>query len=74
MNRPRDHRFAPGASVLGGAAGGLSYEGLMRDAMATEERLRRQQQPGRIRIVPRSQMQSRRPEAGRQEQARIAGQ
>jgi hypothetical protein len=28
----------PGVSVLGGAAAGLSYEGVLRDAMAREQR------------------------------------
>jgi len=30
-------RIMPGASVLGGAAGGLSYEGAVHDAMARDE-------------------------------------
>jgi hypothetical protein len=31
--------LAPGASVLGGAASGLSYEGVLRDALAREGRM-----------------------------------
>ncbi|NOG68856.1 hypothetical protein [Roseicella sp. DB1501] len=80
MDRRRDQRFAPGASVLGGAAGGLSYEGLMRDAVAVEERSR-WHEAGRIRILPRRQVQApiqapvqvQVSEPDHQDQARIAG-
>lgn len=37
----------PGGSALGGAAGGLSYEGACRDAVALEEQLRRAEAAGR---------------------------
>lgn len=44
-------RFAPGTSVLGGAAAGLSYEGCLRDALACEEWERRRE-AGRSRHAP----------------------
>ena len=64
--------IVPGASVLGGAAGGLSYEGTLRDALAAEDRARRRE-AGRSRPVPRVVVQSPRAEADLQDQARIAG-
>ena len=70
MRRPERLPFAPGASVLGGAAGGLSYEGIMRDAVAAEDRARRKEaghNPG----LPHIQVQAAPPELA--EQARIAG-
>ena len=70
MRRPERLPFAPGASVLGGAAGGLSYEGMMRDAMAAEERGRRRE-TGHGRDLPHVQVQ--RPELAKAEQARVAG-
>ena len=70
MRRPERLPFAPGASVLGGAAGGLSYEGIMRDAMAVDERARRQE-VGHDLGLPRVQVQ--RPELARADQARVAG-
>ncbi|TDH58125.1 hypothetical protein E2C06_34190 [Dankookia rubra] len=70
MRRLERLPFAPGASVLGGAAGGLSYEGMMRDAMAAEERSRRQE-VGHGAALPRVQVQ--RPVMAKAEQARIAG-
>ncbi|WP_431270204.1 hypothetical protein [Dankookia sp. P2] len=70
MRRPERLPFVPGASVLGGAAGGLSYEGLMRDAMAAEERSRRHE-AGHSLGLPRVQVQ--RPESAKAEQARVAG-
>lgn len=73
MVRQDRRPFAPGASVLGGAAGGLSYEGMMRDAIAAEERARRQE-AGWSRGAPRAPVQLQRPEADRSSQARIAGQ
>jgi hypothetical protein len=73
MDRHGRRPFVPGASVLGGASCGLSYEGLMRDAVAQEERSRRLE-AGRSRMMPRAQVQSPRPEAARSAQARIAGQ
>jgi hypothetical protein len=54
-------RFGPGTSVLGGAAGGLSYEGCLRDAIARDERARRQQ-AGQRRPVPPQQQQAARPD------------
>jgi hypothetical protein len=45
------HPILPGNSLLGGAAGGLSYEGVLRDAMAAEERERRRE-AGRLRDAP----------------------
>ncbi len=44
-------RFVPGASVLGGAAAGLTYEGCLHDAMAREERQRRRE-AGHSRAAP----------------------
>ena len=70
MRRLERLPFAPGVSVLGGAAGGLSYEGLMRDAMAAEERSRRQE-AGHSVALPRVQVQ--RPEVAKAAQARMAG-
>ena len=70
MGRPERLPFAPGASVLGGAAGGLSYEGMMRDAMAAEERSRRQE-VGHSLGMPKLQVQ--RPEMAKADQARVAG-
>lgn len=72
MDRHHTRPFMPGASVLGGAAGGLSYEGMMRDALAQEERSRRQEARWN-RGVPRAQVQASRGRAGQPEQARIAG-
>ncbi len=75
MDRPNRQAFAPGVSLLGGAAGGLSYEGMMRDAVALEERARRLDS-GHSRSLPRvavPQVQAARPEDARPDQARIAG-
>jgi hypothetical protein len=72
MDRQVRRPFLPGVSVLGGAACGLSYEGSLRDAVALEERSRRQE-AGRSRAAPRAQVQATRADAGRPEQARIAG-
>jgi hypothetical protein len=73
MDRQGRRPFAPGTSVLGGAACGLSYEGLMRDAVAMEERSRRQEK-GRNLGVPRAQVQAPRKGGGWPPQARVAGQ
>ncbi|MBV1798005.1 hypothetical protein [Siccirubricoccus sp. G192] len=54
-------RFPAGSSVLGGAAGGLSYEGALRDALAVEERDRRRE-AGRRREAPQAQPRRREPE------------
>jgi len=70
MRRLERLPFAPGASVLGGAAGGLSYEGMMRDAIAVEERSRRQE-AGHSLALPRVQVQ--RPTMAKADQARVAG-
>ena len=70
MRRLERLPFAPGVSVLGGAGCGLSYEGLMRDAMAAEERSRRQE-IGHSLGLPRVQVQ--RPEVAKAAQARVAG-
>lgn len=72
MRRPERLPFPPGASVLGGAAGGLSYEGMMRDAMAAEERSRRRE-AGHSLGLPRVQVQAPRPEQAQADQARVAG-
>ena len=72
MERQEKRAFAPGVSILGGAAGGLSYEGMLRDAMAQEERSRRLE-TGRSRMMPRAQVQAPRLEAVQADQARIAG-
>ncbi|HYZ30872.1 MAG TPA: hypothetical protein VE684_01165 [Crenalkalicoccus sp.] len=66
-NRP-PRQLPPGASILGGAAAGLSYEGAMRDAVAREERQRRQE-AGRQRGVPVPQQQ----QAPRREVERVRG-
>jgi hypothetical protein len=56
--RDRDaFAFPPGASVLGGAAAGLSYEGALRDAVAQEDAARRRI-TGRGRGVPAPQSQA----------------
>ncbi|TCZ63690.1 hypothetical protein [Roseicella aquatilis] len=72
MVRQDRRAFVPGASVLGGAAGGLSYEGMMRDAVAAEERARRQE-AGWSRGLRRTPVQVQRPESDRAAQARVAG-
>jgi hypothetical protein len=54
-------RFPAGGSVLGGAAGGLSYEGALRDALAVEERDRRRE-AGHRREAPQTQPRRREPE------------
>ncbi len=38
MTRNDRERTSPGRTILGGAAGGLSYEGAWADALAREER------------------------------------
>ena len=78
MGRKEKRPFAPGTSVLGGAAGGLSYEGMMRDAVALEERERRWR-AGRSRGLLHTlgqvqvQVQAPRSEAAQASQARVAG-
>jgi hypothetical protein len=62
----------PGSSVLGGAAGGLSYEGALRDAMALEDRDRRRD-AGRHRGMPQRQVQAAPAAAPSAEQERLAG-
>ena len=67
-------RFAPGTSVLGGAASGLSYEGCLRDAVAREERaLRREsaQEGGRRRAPPPPRSQSPRQEPAAAQEMRL---
>lgn len=61
--------FVPGASVLGGAAAGLSYEGAVRDAMAREERSRRRAEAASRRMPP---PQSQRPGNAQAEPQRAA--
>jgi hypothetical protein len=72
MDRQNRHPIAPGASVLGGAGSGLSYEGALRDAVALEERDRRRE-AGRSRVVPMAQSQTPHREAERLDQSRISG-
>ena len=72
MDRQKGRPFLPGVSVLGGASCGLSYEGLMRDAVAQEERTRKQE-AGHSRTRPHAQVQAVRPTAGQADQARVAG-
>ncbi|GGC38438.1 hypothetical protein GCM10011504_16040 [Siccirubricoccus deserti] len=74
MYRGNAVRIPPGASVLGGAACGLSYEGVMRDAMARDETARRRE-AGRNRGTPAPQQQRvQGMPAGQAPQARQAGQ
>jgi hypothetical protein len=56
MHRGNVVRIPPGASVLGGAACGLSYEGVLRDAMARDETARRRE-AGCNRATPAPQQQ-----------------
>ena len=63
MERLDSPGFPPGGSILGGAAGGLSYEGALRDAVAPDEILRRRA-AGRSRQVAPPQVQGQLPEAG----------
>jgi hypothetical protein len=62
---PADRRvaFAPGASILGGAAAGLSYEGAVRDAVAREDLARRRQDAALRATPPPPLPQQRRREA-----------
>jgi len=55
-------RFPAGGSVLGGAAGGLSYEGVLRDALAIEERDRRREAGHRREAPPKMQPRRSEPE------------
>jgi hypothetical protein len=59
MDRQDTRRFGLGTSILGGAAGGLSYEGALRDAVAREAAARRRE-AGQHRRVPAPQTQPRR--------------
>ena len=59
MDRQDTRRFGLGNSILGGAAGGLSYEGALRDAVAREAAARRRE-AGQRRPVPAPQTQPRR--------------
>lgn len=72
MDRHPGRPLLPGASVLGGASCGLSYEGLMRDAVAQEERSRRSE-AGRSRGRVPTPVQLQRPEPDLGEQAQVAG-
>jgi hypothetical protein len=56
MPRENATRIPPGASLLGGAACGLSYEGALRDAMARDDTTRRRE-AGRDRGTPAPQQQ-----------------
>ena len=62
MERLDPPAFAPGGSILGGAAGGLSYEGALRDAVARDE-IQRRRDAGRTRQVAPPQVQSQLPGA-----------
>ena len=65
MERPSQPAFLPGGSILGGAAGGLSYEGALRDAVSGEEKARRRA-AGQARPVAAPQLQVPRPGAERE--------
>jgi hypothetical protein len=56
MDREGTRRFGLGTSILGGAAGGLSYEGALRDAVAREAAAQRRE-AGRLRRVSAPQTQ-----------------
>ena len=43
MDSRKSPMFGAGTSILGGAAGGLSYEGALRDAVAREDLARRRE-------------------------------
>jgi hypothetical protein len=74
MNRENAARIPPGVSVLGGAACGLNYEGVLRDAMACDETARRRE-AGRRRGTPAPQQQRvQGMPPGQAPQARQAGQ
>ena len=56
METGKANAFAPGTSILGGAASGLSYEGAVRDAMARDDSARRRQEGARRPVAaPQSQ-------------------
>ena len=65
MERPGQPAFLPGGSILGGAAGGLSYEGALRDAVSGEEKARRRA-TGEARKVAAPQMQAQPPRPDRE--------
>ena len=52
MDRRKSSVFAPGTSILGGAACGLSYEGALRDALARDDAARRREARGDHRVAP----------------------
>ncbi len=58
MDREDTRRFGLGTSILGGAAGGLSYEGALRDAVARDAAVQRRE-AGRLHRVPAPQTQPR---------------
>ena len=58
-------RFPIGRTVLGGAAGGFTYNGALQDAIAREDRLRR---PLRLPTWPETQTRSMRSPSLAQEQ------
>lgn len=64
--------LVPGMSVLGGAAGGFTYEGALRDALAPDDR-RRRLQAGEGRRPPPQQVQATRPPAPAAQAARQQG-
>ncbi len=64
MDREDTRRFGPGTSILGGAAGGLSYEGALRDAVAREQAARRSEAGHlRLSVQPPQPGRKRQPEA-----------
>jgi hypothetical protein len=63
MDSRKSPMFALGTSILGGAAGGLSYEGALRDAVAREDIARRREM-GRNRRLAAPQNQARPPTPG----------
>jgi hypothetical protein len=56
MDHPELPGLVPGASILGGAAAGLTYDGALRDAVAREDIARRRER-GRLRPVAPPQTQ-----------------
>jgi type IV secretory pathway TrbL component len=60
MDNRKSPMFGAGTSILGGAAGGLSYEGALRDAVARED-IARRREAGRNRRVAAPQNQARPP-------------
>jgi hypothetical protein len=63
MDSRKSPMFGLGTSILGGAAGGLSYEGALRDAVARED-IARRRELGRNRRAATPSDQARPPTPG----------